>query len=129
MEAHDLYGLPLERFTEERNALAKQLRRDGHRDEATAVAKLRRPSLAAWAVNQLVRNQRSQIATLFETGDALRAAQADLLAKRGDPNRLREAVEAERVAVDELIEKARGFLSRQGNELTPARLEQVSETL
>jgi hypothetical protein len=46
MQPRELYGLPLERFTEERNALAKQLRRDGRRTEAAEVSKLRKPSVA-----------------------------------------------------------------------------------
>ena len=57
MDANKLYGLPLERFTEERNALAKRLREEGQRDEAATVSKLRKPSVAAWAVNQIVRTQ------------------------------------------------------------------------
>ncbi|MFL5824361.1 MAG: hypothetical protein ACJ764_13070 [Solirubrobacteraceae bacterium] len=129
MDPRDLYGLPLDRFTEERNALAKQLRKEGRRDEAGKVAKLAKPSVAAWAVNQLVRTQRRDVDALFEAGDALQEAQADLLAKRGDPGSLRKAVESERAAVDHLSHKARGLLSSEGHELTPARIEQVSETL
>lgn len=85
MEADDLFGLPLERFTEERNALARELRREGRRDEAAEVARLRKPSVAAWAVNQLVRTQRREVDQLFAAGDALREAQAGLLAGRAAP--------------------------------------------
>jgi hypothetical protein len=129
MEPHDLYGLPLERFTEERNTLAKELRRAGRRDQAAEVAKLRKPSLAAWAVNQLARTQPRDMKALFKSGDALQKAQAELLAGRSDPASLRAAVEAERVAVDRLLDRARGLLSSDGHELSPAGLEQVSETL
>ncbi len=129
MEPRDLYGLPLERFTEERNALAKALRKEGRRDQAAAVSKLRKPSVAAWAVNQLVRTQGREIAALFDAGDALQQAQADLLAKSGDADSLRRARDDERVALERLMEKARGLLSSEGHELTPARIEQVSETL
>src|SRR5579884_3410269 len=129
MDPHDLYGLPLEQFTSQRNALAKQLRRDGRREDAAEVAKLRKPSVAAWAVNQLVRTQRSQLASLFRAGDQLQKAQASLLTKRGNPGALREAVDAERAVVEALTKKARGLLNSDGHELTPARLEQVSETL
>ena len=73
-EPADLYGLPIERFTEERNTLARELRREARRDEAAFVSKLRKPSLAAWAVNQLVRSQRSEISALYESGDALQRA-------------------------------------------------------
>jgi hypothetical protein len=129
MEPHDLYGLPLEQFTQRRNALAAELRRNGRRDQAAAVSKLRKPSVAAWAVNQLVRTQRGDLNTLFRAGDALAQAQADLLKKRGDAGALREAVESERRAVEVLTDRARGLLNTDGHELTQARLEQVSETL
>jgi hypothetical protein len=129
MDARDLYGLPLERFTEERNALARGLRQDGRRDEAAEVAKLRKPSVAAWAVNQLVRTQKRELTALFKAGDALQKAQGDVLAGRAEPGKLRSAADAERAALDGLNAKARGLLSAEGHELTPAKLEQVSETL
>ncbi len=129
MEPKELYGLPLERFTEERNALVKGLRKGGRREEATEVSNLRKPSVAAWAVNQLVRTQRRDVASLFEAGDALREAQSQLLSGRGEADALRDAVEAERVAVDQLTQRARGLLSSEGHELTVATLQRVSETL
>ena len=129
MEPRDLYGLSLERFTEERNALARQARREGRREEATNVLKLRKPSVAAWAVNQLVRTQNRDVAELFRAGDGLQRAQQELLAGQATPGELRKALDAERAAVEQLIDKARGLLSSDGHELTPARLEQVSETL
>jgi hypothetical protein len=129
MDPRDLYGLPLERFTAERNDLAKRLRRDGRRDEAAEVSTLRKPSVAAWAVNQLVRTQARSIDALFDAGDALRKAQEDLLAGRGDSGALRKAVDAERSALDVLTARARGLLSSEGHELGAAKLEQVSETL
>lgn len=129
MDGGDLYGLPLEQFTAQRNALVKQLRRDGKRDRAAKISKLRKPSVAAWAVNQLVRTQRRGVDELFAAGDALQAAQADLLAGGGDAAALRQAVESERAAVGRLLERARGLLSSDGHDLTSPRLEQVSETL
>jgi hypothetical protein len=119
----DLYGLPLEQFTQQRNALAKALRAEGQRDE------LRKPSAAAWAVNQLVRTQSRELGALFKAGDALQKVQADLLAGHAEPEALRRAVDAERAAVDQLAETARGLLSSNGHELTSATLERVSETL
>jgi hypothetical protein len=129
VDPHDLYGLPLERFTPERNALAKQLRADGRRDEAAQVAAMRKPSVGAWAVNQLVRTQRRAVKQLFTTGDVLRRAQSELLAGRGDAGTLLEAAKRERAAVDWLVETARGLLSSGGRELTPAALDRVAETL
>jgi transcription initiation factor TFIIIB Brf1 subunit/transcription initiation factor TFIIB len=121
--------LPLERFTSERNALARELRRAGQRDAAAEVLGLRKPSVGAWAVNQLVRTQSRAIAELFRAGDALRKVQADLLAGRSDARSLRQAVESERSAVDGLVRRAGGLLTSDGHQLSPTALEQVSETL
>lgn len=129
MEASDLYGLPLERFVPERNALAKELRRSGRPEEADTVAALRKPSLAAWAVNQLIRTQSGQVAELFKAGDAAQRAQADLLGGKGNGARLREALDSERAAVRALAQVARGLLTSQGHALSPTMLERVSDTL
>jgi len=128
-EPSHLYGLPLERFTDERNALAKRLRQDGRREEGAEVAKLRKPSVAAWAVNQLVRTQKRDVDALLAAGDALQKAQDDVLGGRADAGALRRAADAERAALDALTAAARGLLSSEGHELAPAKLEQVSETL
>lgn len=129
MEPDDLYGLPLDRFVPERGALAKALRGEKRRDEAAAVAALRKPSVAAWAVNQVVRSQGSAVKALFSAGDELRDAQARLLDGKGDGRALRAANERERAAVDELVEAARGLLSSDGHELSPAVIERVADTL
>jgi hypothetical protein len=129
MDARELYGLPLERFTEERNALARRLRQAGRRDQAAEVSKLRKPSAAAWAVNQLVRTQPRDLKALFKSGDSLRKTQAGVLAGRSEPPALRTAVEAERAAVAELLSRAQGLPSSEGQELSPAGLERVAETL
>ncbi len=127
--ADDLYGLPLERFVPELTTLARELRSAGQREEASEVAALRKPSVAAWAVNQLVRTQRKGVDELFEAGDALRAAHDQVLAGRGDAGALRGAVARERAAVDELTQTARGLLTAQGHELSPTIIDRVSDTL
>src|SRR5436305_12823811 len=129
VDAGDLYALSLDRFVPERAALVKALRKDGHRDEAAGVAARRKPSVGAWAVNQLVRTQRPGLARLFAAGDAVRHAQVDLLDGRGDARALRTAAEAERAAVADLIETARGLLTSGGHELSPAVLDRVADTL
>jgi hypothetical protein len=129
VDRRDLYGLPLERFTAERHALAKELRAEGRRDDAACVAAMPKPSLAAWAVNQLVRTQRRAITALFAAGDALARAHSDLLAGRGEARALREAGQRERASVAKLVEAAGGLLTPEGHELSPSILERVSETL
>lgn len=128
-DPRDLYGLPLDGFVAERAALAKAFRAEGDQERAAEVAKLRKPSVAAWAVNQLVRTQREDIAELFESGDQLQRVQSELLAGRSEGDALREAAERERAAVKLLTARARGLLTSEGHELSAAILERVGETL
>lgn len=129
MQPDDLYGLPLDEFIPQRTALVRALRAAKQRDEANAVAVLRKPSVAAWAVNQLVRTQGSAVQELFAAGDALRDAQSDLLAGSGDGQALRAANARERAAVDALVGAARGLLDADGHELSAAIVERVADTL
>jgi hypothetical protein len=124
--AEDLYGLPLERFIDERATLTKQLRADNQTDEAKRVGALKKPTQAAWAVNQLVRTQGKAVRALFESGDALVEAQAG---GRDAAEKLREAARRQRAALDELIGAAEGLLSSDGRPLSAGTLERVSETL
>src|SRR4051812_31919930 len=127
--ADDLYGLPLEQFVPERDALAKRLRADKRRAEADEIKALRKPSVAAWAVNQTVRSQPKAARALWDAGDALVRAQEDLLAGRGDAATLRAAVERERAAVDALVDAARGLLTGEGRDLGEGTIERARETL
>ncbi len=127
--ADALYGLPLERFVPERDALVKALRADGQRDEAAVVAKLPKPSVAAWAVNQVVRTQPRAAAALWAAGDAVASAQADVVARRAPATDLRGAVDAEREALAPLADAARGLMTSAGKFLGEPAVEAVVETL
>ena len=129
MDLEELYGLPLERFVPERNALTRELRAAGKRDEAAEVASRRKPSVAAWAVNQLARTHRRELHRLFTAGDALSEVQSSVLAGRAGGRDLSEAHARERDAVSELVEAASGLLATEG--LTPSAsvLERIGETL
>src|SRR3954469_14758405 len=128
-DADNLYGLPLEQFVPERDALAKRLRAEKRRAEADEIKALRKPSVAAWAVNQAVRSQPKAARALWDAGDALVAAQEDLLAGRGNAARLRAASEDERAALDALLDAARGLLTGEGRDLGEGTIERVRGTL
>jgi hypothetical protein len=68
----ELYQAPHESFVAERTRLASELKVD---DKAAAarLAKLGRPSISAWAVNQLWWHSREAFDALFETAAKLRA--------------------------------------------------------
>jgi hypothetical protein len=129
VDVDELYGLALDRFIPERASLVRELRSGGEREQAATVAALRKPSVAAWAVNQLIRTQRREVEGLFAAGDELREVQAGVLAGRADAGDLRAAAEGEREAVQALVATARGLLSSGGHELSATTVERVSETL
>lgn len=109
----ELYGLDPKDFVPARNELAKRLRKSGDRDVAAQVAKLRRPSPAAWAVNQLARRHRADLEELVRLGEALRAAQDSALAG-AQPGDLRQAGRARRDAVSRLAGLAEALLDERG---------------
>lgn len=75
-----LYALPPGEFTAARNALAKSLK--GQEGAATVKA-LAKPSVLAWAVNQLYWRDRAVFDRLLAAGRALRASQIARLEGRG----------------------------------------------
>lgn len=119
-EADALYGLPLADFVPERNALVKRLRADGRRDEAAAVAKLAKPSVAAWAANQVLRTQPQDARELLAAGDALANA---------DRTTLRDAITTHREILGRLLAAANGLLDPDGRSLSAQTLERVQQTL
>ena len=122
-----LYGLPLEDFTRERDARARELRKAKERGAATAVGKLPKPSQAAWAANQLARERRELVDALLEAGAALRAAQDAALAGRG-AKQMRDAAAAERTAVDAAVAAAKE-LRPAGRRPTAATLDRLRTLL
>jgi hypothetical protein len=97
----ELYGADPEAFTGRRGELAAAARDAGDRAAAKAITGLRRPTRAAWAVNQLARADPSAPEKLTELAAALRAAQQ---ARQGP--RLRELSAARGSLVDALTAQA-----------------------
>jgi hypothetical protein len=124
-----LYGLALDAFIGERDAAARELRNTGKRGEAAAVKSLPKPTIAAWAVNQAVRSQPRAARELWEAGDALAGAQEAVLSGKGSGSDLRSATERERMAVEPLVDAARGLLTSSGGDLSEATIERVRATL
>jgi hypothetical protein len=125
-EADRLYGLPLEDFVSERDAAAKALRRAGDRDAADALAKLPKPTPAAWAANQVARTEPEILDAFLASGTALREAQEAALA--GDASSLREATRAQRAAVEAFMAAAQP-LQPAGRKLSRAMSDRLRTTL
>lgn len=120
MSPDDLYEVPPDEFVAARNALAKQLRADGRKDEAAVVAKLRRPSVGAWALNQVARSSPDVVDAAIAAGAQLRAATEATVA--GKPGELRAATAAERAAANAVVKAAAKHLGARADALTPALL-------
>lgn len=94
----ELYELDPQQFTAARKALVKQLRSEGRREDAAAVARLRRPPATAWALNQLARERPELVEAVLAAGEKLRSAMERALA--GDASAMKEAQQGERRAID-----------------------------
>ena len=125
----ELYALPLERFVPERGVLAKQLRAEGRREDAARIAALTKPSIVAWAVNQVVRAQPAAAETLWAAGDAVLETQARVVAGEARGPELREAIDIERQALQPLVDAARGLMTGSGRFLGEQNVLPVSESL
>jgi hypothetical protein len=99
----ELYGVAVEAFVAERTRLARELKTAGDKAGAARLAKLPRPVLSAWAVNQLWRHERAALDTLLAEATRLRA---------GDPG----AVRAHREALAALRRRAAELLTAAGHD-------------
>lgn len=111
-EADDLYRVEPEAFVAARDALVKELRASGEREEAARVAKLRRPSPGAWALNKVARSEPELVEAALAAGVALRRATDAAVA--GDPAGLRSATADARRTADAVINAAAGLLGPRG---------------
>ena len=108
-----LYELDPNDFVAARNDLVKRLKKEGDKARAAEVATLKRPTPAAWALNQLARRHREELEELVRRGEALRDAQDRALAG-DDPGDMRQAGRARRDAVARLAERADRLLVERG---------------
>jgi hypothetical protein len=113
-----LYSLDPDEFTQARNDEAKRLRVEGDREASDAVKALKRPTVAAWAVNQLPRRRPELVDELLESGEALRSAQRAALSGSGRAA-LREATAGRRAAVAKLLDEATAALEGAGRGAGP----------
>jgi hypothetical protein len=127
-EVEALYGLPLDEFTKARDALARARAKEQGKEAGAAVKALRKPSLTAWALNQLARGHPGEVEALLEAGDRLRRAQTAAL-EGGDPDELREAARAEAGEVQALAGQARAILADAGRGGSAAHEDRLAATL
>ncbi|MBG6102242.1 hypothetical protein IW249_002656 [Micromonospora vinacea] len=121
-----LYRTPPDRFVAARDAAVADARRAGDPTTARQLARLRRPTVAAWLVNLLAIRRPELVADLVQLADALRVAQREL---RGP--RLRELSAQRRAVVGALVAEVRKLAAAEPDAPSANRLPlaEVEETL
>ncbi|HJU57309.1 MAG TPA: hypothetical protein VJ774_01055 [Actinomycetota bacterium] len=109
----ELYGLPLDRFTAERDAIAKELASAGDKQAASQVKALRKPVASMWALNVLRREEPTKIDQLIELGKRLRDAHRRAVSG-GDVEAFRGASDDRRKLISALTRDAAEILDRTG---------------
>jgi hypothetical protein len=120
----ELYGLPPEQFTAVRNELAKALSDAGDTRDGAAVKALRKPTIAAWLANRLVRIAPELISELTEFGEALREAH-----QAGDRASLKKLSLRRHALVDRLVDTAQADAAGSGRTITASTAERLEATL
>lgn len=123
-----LYAAPLDRFIAERTALSRELKADGDREGAARVQSFRKPSVSAWAVNQLARERRKELDELLGLGDDLHAAQRKALSG-GGAKELQQLASRRRELVEQLTDRAGRILRAAGSSGSRTHLDEVANTL
>lgn len=124
-EVDALYELDPSEFTKARNDLAKQLRGDGDREAADAVKQLSRPTVVAWALNQVARAQPNEVEALLAAGAKIRDAQEKVLGG-GKPDALRSATDDRRQVIARLASAAAEHLGDSHRDDVSRTLEAAS---
>ncbi|SDL03794.1 hypothetical protein SAMN05421869_121134 [Nonomuraea jiangxiensis] len=117
--ADRLYALPPPEFTAARAAEARAAKEAGDVRLSRDIAKLRRPTVSAWAVNRFARERPEELARLLEVGERLRAAWQEQ-----DATALAELTQRRAEVTARL-----GRLVRQAGDLSAAAGAEVDQTL
>jgi hypothetical protein len=119
--AEELFSAPRERFTALRDERARQARPD--RALAKKISALRKPTVAAWLVNQVSRAAPEEIDRLARLGESLRRAHQNLAGAE-----LKELSRERRELVDMLTRRAQWLARKAGHRVTDAATRQVEDT-
>ncbi len=122
-----LYGVPLDAFVAERTRLARALKAAGDRDAAAEVARLAKPSAAAWALNHVAREAPEAVAEWADAAAALRDASTRSAQVGGDT--VRAAMAGHRASTGRLVGAVRELAQPSGRPLSPAMVDRVASLL
>ena len=123
----DLYKLPLDEFTAARDKLVKELRSAGDKDTAATVKALKKPNVAAWALNQLAHRHPKSLEKLFDVTAKVREAQRRVMSGRKAD--LRKATDERNAVVAKLTKQAEDLLSEGGHAASGQTMSAIGDSL
>ncbi|HUK89839.1 MAG TPA: hypothetical protein VLZ81_05520 [Blastocatellia bacterium] len=126
-EIDSLFKLPLADFIGARNELAARLKKDKRADDANLVKALAKPTVTAWAVNQLYWNHREEFDALLTASESFRLAQSTRTSNQSAE--MREALDARRDALSDLSKSATSVLNEAGHGPAPDTINRITTTL
>lgn len=119
-----LYAVPPGEFVARRTELVSELKSSGAKSLAAQVSKLRAPTIAAWAMNHLVRVSPGHAEGVGSAGRLLREAQATL-----DSAQLRALRPQREAVLTSFVDAAVSAAAEAGVELRPAARDDIRDTL
>lgn len=122
--ADELYAGPPAEFVARRAAAVKAAKADKDRELADAIAELRKPTVSAWLVNLLVRDDPAMAGQIVALGEGLRDAERSL-----DGPALRELSSQRRQLVRSLVARARRLAQPTGQKIGDAVVQELDATL
>jgi hypothetical protein len=120
----ELYTTPPADFVARREEMAAAAKAAGHAEDARRIHAARRPTLAAWAANLLLRSQPQESRQFLELGQALREAYRTL-----DAAEINELSEQRRRIVATLSRQAAQLAQGAGHGLSESARQGVENTL
>jgi len=118
-----LYGLAPDEFLDARRQLVLATKTAGEPNLTKAIGALRKPTVAAWAINQLTRRQPDEIERLLTLAASLHDAQ-----ERVDGPALKELGRERTKLIDELVRSCMQTVQEAGGPLSPSAANQMRET-
>ncbi|PAZ10012.1 hypothetical protein CLM62_43400 [Streptomyces sp. SA15] len=120
----ELYATPPPAFVSRREELAAEARTAGRVEDARRIHAARRPTLAAWAANLLLRSRPDESEQFLQLGRALREAYRTL-----DAGGIKELSEQRRRIVSGLSRQAAQLAREAGHRLSDMAQQDVESTL